>query len=84
MGTERGRRGLNGEALFVAAERDVDARRCRQRDVARSGLRPRTVLVTFFGRPAAAAGLEGVSPEGPVGRRQRRGRRRRAAPPLRT
>jgi hypothetical protein len=64
MGTERGRRGLNGEALFVAAERDVDARRCRQRDVARSGLRPRTVLVTFFGRPAAAAGLEGEARRG--------------------
>jgi hypothetical protein len=64
MGTERPLRRLDGEALFAAAERDVDAGRCRQRYVVRGGLRPRTVPVTFFGRPAAAAGLEGEARRG--------------------
>jgi hypothetical protein len=52
MGTEAPRRLLDGEALFAAAELDVEARQRRQDEVVRGGLRPQTVLMTLFGRRA--------------------------------
>ena len=64
MGAEASNRRLDGEALFAAAERDVEAWWCRQRDVVAGGLRPRSELVTFVGRPRGDRRPGGPSPEG--------------------